>query len=158
MIEAPTLVAQTGFAARPSRAVVVEASKPSVLRVLEGEDFEDLVRCNPEVGVKMIRLLSGRLAACEVRLSDMVRKEVPARLANLILRLSEHQGLTTANGSHMIPAYYTHNQFASMVGSNREAVTRAFRRLRDAGAVQIEGRRVYVTDAHALERLASAER
>jgi CRP/FNR family cyclic AMP-dependent transcriptional regulator len=58
----------------------------------------------------------------------------------------------------MIPNRYTHQQFASMVGSNREAVTRAFRKLRDVGAVGITGRRVYVTDAHALERLANAER
>jgi CRP/FNR family cyclic AMP-dependent transcriptional regulator len=158
MVDAPTVVTLTGFAARPSRTVVVEALEPSVLRVLEGEDLEDLVHRNPEVGVKLIRLLSERLAACEVRLSDMVRKEVPARLASVILRLSERQGTTTANGSHMIPARYTHQQLASMVGSNREAVTRAFRKLRDAAAVGILGRRVYVTDAHALERLASAER
>jgi CRP/FNR family transcriptional regulator, cyclic AMP receptor protein len=158
VVEAPTLVAQTGFAARPSRAVVVEASKPSVLRVLEGEDFEDLVHRNPEVGVKMIRLLSGRLAACEVRLSDMVRKEVPARLASLILRLSEHQGITTANGSCLIPTRYTHQQLASMVGSNREAVTRAFGRLRKAGAVELRNRRICVTDAEALNRLAEIER
>ncbi len=158
MVEYPTFLTQPGFAARASRTVVVEALQPSVLRVLEGEDFEDLVLRNPEVGVKMIRLLSERLAAYEVRLSDMVRKEVPARLASLILRLSERQGTTTANGSHMIPAYYTHQQFASMIGSNREAVTRAFRKLKQAGAVRVTGRRVYVTDAHALERLASAER
>jgi CRP/FNR family transcriptional regulator, cyclic AMP receptor protein len=129
MVEAPTVVTQTGFAARPSRAVVVEALEPSVLRVLDVEDFEDLVHRNPEVGVKMIRLLSERLAACEVRLSDLVCKEVPARLASLILRLSERQGITTANGSHMIPTRYTHQQMASIVGSNREAVTRAFRKL-----------------------------
>ncbi len=158
VVEYPTVVTLTGFAARPSRAVVVEALEPSVLRVLEGEDFEDLVQRNPEVGVKMIRLLSERLAACEARLSDMVRKEVPARLAGLLLYLSERQGITTANGSHMIPTRYTHQQMASMVGSNREAVTRAFRRLRDAGAVEIEGRRVYVRDARTLERLASSER
>jgi CRP/FNR family cyclic AMP-dependent transcriptional regulator len=157
-IEYPTVVTQTGFAARPSRAVVVEAFQPSVLRVLEGEDLDNLVHRNPEVGVKMIRLLGERLAACEVRLSDMVRKEVPARLASLILRLSQLQGITTANGSHMIPTRYTHQQFASMVGSNREAVTRAFRRLRDAGAVRVTGRRVCVTDARTLERLASSER
>ena len=158
IVEALTVVTQTCFAARPSRAVVVEALEPSVLRVLEGEDFEDLVQRNPEVGVKMIRLLSERLAACEARLSDLVRKEVPARLASLLLRLSERQGITTPAGTHMIPARYTHQQFASMVGSNREAVTRAFRRLRDAGAVGVTDRRVYVKDAHVLERLASAAR
>ncbi len=158
VVEYPTFVTQTGFAARPSRAVVVEALEPSVLRVLEREDFDNLVQRNPEVGVKMIRLLSERLAACEARLSDMVRKEVPARLAGLLLDLSERQGITTANGSHMIPTRYTHQQLASMVGSNREAVTRAFRRLRDAGAVEVTDRRVYVKDARALERVANAER
>ena len=90
LVENPTVVAQTGFAAWPTRAVLVEALEPSVLRLLEGEAFDDLVRRNPEVGVKTIRVLGERLSTCEARLSDMVRKEVPARLAGLILGLSEH--------------------------------------------------------------------
>jgi CRP-like cAMP-binding protein len=158
MVEDPTVVTQTSFAARPSRAVVVEALEPSVLRVLEWEVFEDVVRRNPEVGVRTIRLLGERLSTCEGRLSDLVRKEVPARLATLVLGLSEHQGVGTAEGDRIILTRYTHQALASMVGSNREAVTRAFRKLKEAGAVEIEGRRIYVTDAHALERLANAER
>ncbi len=158
MVEDPTVVAHTGFTTWPPRALVVEALEPSVLRVLEGEDFEDLVHRNPEVGVKMIRLLSERLAACEVRLSDLVCKEVPARLASLILRLSERQGITTANGSRMIPTRYTHQQLASMVGSNREAITRAFGKLRKAGVVEIRDRYIYVTDVDTLNRLAETGR
>ena len=158
MVENPTVVARTGFAARPSRAVVVEALEPSVVRVLEGEDFEDLVRRNPEVGVKTIRILSRRLSTCEGRISGLVHKQVPARLATLVLRLSEHRGVVMGEDNRIIPTRYTHNQLASMVGSNREAVTRAFRKLSDAGAVEMRDRRIYVTDAHALERLANAER
>jgi CRP-like cAMP-binding protein len=71
MVEDRTVVAQTGFAARTSPAVVVEALKPSDLRILEGEAFDDLVRRNPEVGVKTIRLLNERLSACEDRLSGL---------------------------------------------------------------------------------------
>jgi CRP/FNR family transcriptional regulator len=158
MVEAPTIVAQTGFAAWPPRTLVVEALEPSVLRVLEGEAFDDLVRRNPEVGVKTIRVLGERLSTCEGRLSDLVRKEIPARLASLILGFSEHQGIMTTDGSRMIPTRYTHNQLASMVGSNREALTRAFARLRKAGAVEVRNRHIYVTDADVLERLAKAER
>jgi hypothetical protein len=36
MVEHPTVVTQTGFAAWPTRALLVEALQPSVLRVLEG--------------------------------------------------------------------------------------------------------------------------
>ena len=102
--------------------------------------------------------MSVRLALCQDRLSDMVRKEVPARLADLILKLSEYESLATADGSRKIPTRYTHQQLASMVGSNREAVTRAIGRLRKAGILEIRGRHIYITDADALERCAETGR
>jgi CRP/FNR family transcriptional regulator, cyclic AMP receptor protein len=158
LVEAPTVVAQSGFAAQPSRAVVVEALEPSVLRVLEGEAFDDLVRRNPEVGVKTIRILGERLSTCEGRLSGLVHQEVPARLATLVLRLSGHQGVVIGKDNRIVPTRYTHNQLASMVGSNREAVTRALGRLRKAGAVEVRNRRIHVADADALEHLAEEQR
>ena len=158
MVEAPTIVTQTGFAAWPPRTMVVEALEPSDLRVLQGEAFDDLVRRNPEVGVKTIRVLGERLSTCEDRLSGLVHKEVPARLASLILGLSKHQSITTADGGRMIPTRYTHQLLASMVGSNREALTRALGKLRKAGAVEVRNRRIHVTDADALERLAEERR
>jgi CRP/FNR family transcriptional regulator, cyclic AMP receptor protein len=116
------------------------------------------VRRNPEVGVKTIRILGERLSTCEGRLSDLTRKEVPARLATLVLRLSEHQGVITGEDNRIVPTRYTHNQLASMVRSNREAVTRALGRLRKAGAVEVWNQRIHITDADALERLAGAQR
>ncbi len=62
------------------------------------------------------------------------------------------------DGSHRMLPRYTHQQLASMVESNREAVTRAFGRLRKAGAVELRNRQIYVTDAEALNRLAETER
>jgi CRP/FNR family cyclic AMP-dependent transcriptional regulator len=158
MVEDGTVVGQSGFALRLSRILRVEALQPSTMLVLRWEDFEELVLRNPEVGIKTIRLLSERLAACEGRLSDLIRKEVPARLAGVILSLSEHQGIVTGNGSRRIPTRYTHQQLASMVGSNREAVTRALGGLSKAGALEIRGRHIYLTDADALQRLVETGR
>jgi CRP-like cAMP-binding protein len=158
IVEDKTVVGQTGFAVRRSRALRVEALEPSVLLVLAWEDFEYLVLRIPKVGIKTLRLLSERLAVCEGRLSDMVRKEIPARLAGLILRLSEYEGLFADDGCRIIPTRYTHRQLASMVGSNREAVTRALGRLRKAGAVEIKNRHIYVTDVDALSRVAEIGR
>ena len=92
VVEGGTIVGQSGFAVARSRKLRVETLEPSVVRVLGWEDLEDLIRRNPEVGIELIRLLSARLGVCEDRLSDLVRKEVPARLAGLVLKLSEHQG------------------------------------------------------------------
>jgi hypothetical protein len=40
-----------------------------------------------------------------------------------------------------------------MIGANREAVTRAFGRLQDDGAVQVRQRLIYVEDVEALQRV-----
>ena len=56
IVEGGTVLGQTGFALR--RATRLEALEPSVVRSLRWEDFEDLARRNPEVGVQMARLLS----------------------------------------------------------------------------------------------------
>jgi CRP/FNR family cyclic AMP-dependent transcriptional regulator len=158
MVEKGSVVGQGGFAVRLSRALRIEALRASTLLVLGWEDFEELVFRNPAVGIKTLRLLSERLAVCEGRLSEMVHKEVPARLAGLILRLGEYEGFVTSDGSRRIPTRYTHEQLASMVGSKREAVTRAMGRLRREGGVEVRNRYVHIVDIHALTRIARLER
>lgn len=154
--EGGTVVGQTGLSPRPPWPLRVQALEPSVLSVVGWGDFEALVFRNPKVGVKMIRLLGERLAECEGRLSDQIRKEMLARLAGLILRLGEPQGLVACEGSHRIPTRYTHQQLASLVGSYREAATRALGELRKAGVVDIRDQYIHVTDAEALTRFAEA--
>jgi CRP/FNR family cyclic AMP-dependent transcriptional regulator len=158
VVEGGTIVGQSGFAVARSRKLRVEALEPSVVRILGWEDLEDLVRRNPEVGIKLMRSLSARLGVCEDRLSDLVRKEVPARLACLVLKLSEHQCIVTRDGGRKIPTRYTHRQLGTMIGANREAVTRALGRLRREGSVEVRDRHIHVTDAEALERLAESRR
>ena len=102
----------------------------------------------------MVRLLSERLRLCETRLEDVGLKEVPARLASLVLQLSESEGIMTGEGP-TIPARYTHYQLATMIGSTRESVTRAFTKLRRAGAVELRHRHIYVKDIEALKHAAA---
>ena len=57
-------------------------------------------------------------------------------------------------GGREIPGPYTHEQLGTMIGAKRVAVARAFRRLRQAGAVEVEHYRIRVTDLDVLERIA----
>jgi CRP/FNR family cyclic AMP-dependent transcriptional regulator len=65
----------------------------------------------------------------------------------------ESEGLVTSEG-YKIPTRYTHQQLATMIGANREAVIRAFGRLRLEGGVELRNRRVFVTDLDTLKRTA----
>jgi CRP/FNR family transcriptional regulator, cyclic AMP receptor protein len=86
-------------------------------------------------------------------MEDVTLKEVPARLASLILFLVESEGVQVP-GEIRIPTRYTHKHLGTMIGANREAVTRTFGRLQDEGALQIRRRLIYVEDVEALERAA----
>jgi CRP/FNR family transcriptional regulator len=140
----------TGQRLRNCYAQAVEESEVSAMC---RADVERLILDKPAVGLQLVHLLSDRLSTYETRLQDIALKEVPARLASLILLLIEDEGLRTATG-YKIPTCYTHQQLGSMIGANREAVTRAFVRLREAGAVETRRRYIHVEDIEALERAA----
>ena len=133
----------------------VRALTPATVVSLRREDVEDLIRKKPEVGLMLVRDLAERLRASERRYADVVGKDVPARLATLILRLADSEGVVSGQGLR-IPTHYTHEQLGSMIGCKRVAVTRAFRKLEEGGAIELEDRRVVVKDLDALKALAEA--
>jgi CRP/FNR family transcriptional regulator len=146
-------VGATGLVPRWTRDLHLRALESSLVCCVGCEDLEVLVRANPEVGLRLARTLADQLQLMEDRWADMVEKEVLQRLAGLIYMLVEGVGIMTPEGP-MIPTRYTHKQLASMVGSNREAVTRAFAQLQEGGCIEVKGRRVYVREFDALRRRA----
>ncbi len=146
-----TAVGATGLEPRWTRALHIRALEPSVVCRIERQDLEALVRGNPEVGLGLARTLASQLQLMEDRWADMVEKEVSARLAGLLYMLVESVGIMSKDGP-MIPTRYTHQQLGSMIGSNREAVTRAFAELQEGGAIEVRKRRIYVKDFDALRR------
>jgi CRP/FNR family transcriptional regulator len=122
---------------------------------LKTEGVQRLIESNPQVGIVMVRLLSERLREAEVRLAELAYQQVPARLVNLILRLSASEGIMSRKGIR-IETPYTHRQLGTMIGARREAVTRAMTELQEEGIIELVGRRIHIKDHVALERAAEA--
>ena len=153
VVDAGTVFGEVSFTAHRLRDAYAQATEPSVLLAMERADVERLIREKPQVGIRIISLLSERLHYYETRMQDVTLKEVPARLASLILFLVESEGVKRP-GEIRIPTSYTHEHLGTMIGANREAVTRAFGHLQDEGALQIRRRLIYVEDLGALQRTA----
>ena len=154
VVEDGTLVGATGFAPHPW-GLRVEALEPSIVCGVRRRAFDELVSRNPVLGTRVASMLGRRLIETEGRLADLACKEVPERLASQILRLLQSEGIVTKEG-YKIPTPYTHRQLGTMIGAKREAVTRAFGRLRWTGGVELRNRRIFVTDPDALERAAQS--
>src|SRR5258708_29557414 len=71
------------------RHTFAEAAEDSLICVMSRSDIERLMRERSEVALRMIGVLSRRLALCEARLEEMAYRSVPARIAAVLLRLSQ---------------------------------------------------------------------
>ena len=155
VIEEGNVFGEMALTGQSLHSLYVRALTPATVVSMRREDVERLITNKPEVGLRLIRDLAERLHASEARYADIVGKDVPARLATLILTLVDSEGVVSSE-SYRIPTHYTHEQLASMIGCGRVAVTRAFRKLEEGGAVELKERRVVVKDLDALKDLAEA--
>jgi CRP/FNR family cyclic AMP-dependent transcriptional regulator len=151
VVEAGTVFGEMALTAQRLQEAYAQAMEPSEVSVIRREDLERLILEKPEVGLRIVHLLSERLRRYETRLEDITLKDITARLASVILLLLESEGVVGPN--HLkIPTHYTHQQLGTMIGVNREAVTRAFTELQDKGIVELRRRLIYIADADALRR------
>ncbi len=152
-IEPGTVFGEMALTAQRLQGAYAQAIEPSILMSLSRFELEHIILQKPQVGIRLVNLLSERLRSYESRMEDLTLKEVPARLANLILLLCEGEGVMTRRDIK-IPHHYTHERLGTMIGANREAITRAFAKLQDEGAVELRRRLIHVRDIEALRRIA----
>lgn len=127
------------------RSTVRVVSRAAMLRVLENE---------PPLLLKLTRMLSLRQKRLEKRLTDVVYKNAPARLANLLLELSEDYGVRDSRGI-LLRIKLSQSALGNLLGVSREIVNHTFSGLRRRGVIQLIEGRVIIRHPEALQELAA---
>lgn len=129
-----------------------ETMEKSVLYTLHKRDVQDVLLSDPRISRRLIELVSRRLEETEKKLAEFAFKNVPQRLASLLLQLAH-----AAPGQHQqplpLPMRYTHQQLAEMIGTYRETVTKVLNDFRQQGWIRIEHGRIVLVDPVALETI-----
>jgi CRP/FNR family transcriptional regulator len=100
------------------------------------ESFQGLVRRYPEVGLGLLRVLAARNRLLVELCADLSFRPVLARLAKLLLDLSENGGITIDRGEHPI------QQLSSRIATAPEAISRSLTMLKEQDV--IEASRAYI--------------
>ena len=122
-----------------------EALVKSSLLYLERRDFVKLIQDNPSVSLNMLAVLSMRLRQFATQIENLSLKEVPARLANYLLYVSEEHG-----NSETIQLSVSKGQLASLLGTIPETLSRIFAKMSDEGLIRVEGRTITIIDRDGL--------
>ena len=124
------------------RHAYAEAAEESLLCVMSRADVERLIQAQPQVAMRMIEVLGRRLALSEQRLEELAYRSVPARIAAVLLRLSEGQPDRTVT--------LTHQELGDIIGALRETVTKTLDEFQISGAVTLGRGRIVIANPAGL--------
>ncbi len=102
--------------------------------------------------MRLIQMIGGRLKQAQSRIEDLVFRQVPSRVARLLLTLAENHGRVTPKGIR-VEFPLTHQEIADLVGSSRVTVTQILNKFRTSQWINIESKRVTINDVGALEEM-----
>lgn len=131
----------------PASAVAIDEAR---LLFLSKQDFHALCLAQPQVALKVLRVVGGRLRHLVGIIEELSFTTVRHRLAALLLRLAKATG--DRSGKEVTVALPANNQeLAAQIGTVRELVSRNLSRLQAEGLIRMEGRMVVLCDLPALE-------
>ncbi|MFW6125621.1 MAG: Crp/Fnr family transcriptional regulator [Chloroflexota bacterium] len=108
------------------------------------ESFLTLLGTHPEVALRIMYVLSGRLRDAQGRLRDIAGERVERRVARLLLMLSSRLGSE-------LP--FTRQEIADMAGTTTETAIRVMSRLRRRGVIRSTRGKVVILDRDRLSAM-----
>ena len=104
----------------------------------------------------LVEKINQRLKEAEDRIEDLVFRDVPGRIASVLLKLSEQFGKDSPAGTQ-ISFKITHQELADMVGTTRETATVILNELKEDEILKIEDKYITIIDEKALKEWAGKE-
>ncbi len=114
------------------------------------QDFSGLCLQQPEVALKVLKVVSSRLRQLVNIIEEVSFTTVRHRLGSFLLRKAERQGKRTARGVEFALSV-SQEELATYIGTVRELVSRNLSRLQAEGVIKIEGRTAIIPDLQALK-------
>jgi len=121
------------------RSASVATTEQSRLIYVSRPRFEDCLRDNPEIAVKLVRTMSRRIRDLTEDLSNCALKTVYQRLRSKLNKLAVEQ-----DGRKLIPQRMTHQEIASLVGSGREMISRLMKKLQRGGYIEVRHKQIFI--------------
>ena len=136
------------------RETVAEVLEPSTLLAVPAKAFRAALKRNPALLMKLTQLMGRRHQRLEKRLMDVVYKNAPQRLADLLLELSENYGVRDSRGI-LLRIKLSQSALGNLLGVSREIVNHTFSGLRRRGVIDVAEGRVIIQNPEALAELAA---
>lgn len=142
----------TSLGTVPWRDASAKAIEPVTVARIKRQDMVRLIAADPELAMRLIRLLVDRMRDFHFRVAELQSQSVEQRLARVLLAICQREPeSTTPDG--LAGVSLTHQDLAHLVNSRRQTVSAILGQFADRGYIAKKGRRLQLTNIKALVEL-----
>ena len=121
------------------RSASVATLESTSLSLVSKVGFQQCIKKNPEIALKLMRVLSHRIRSLTESVKSLALLDVYGRVARTLETLA-----ITKNGAQVVEQRLTHQDIANMVGASREMVSRIMKELTTGNYIQFKEKHITI--------------
>jgi CRP/FNR family transcriptional regulator len=137
----------------PADACSLEAGETLFL---PKQGFMDLMATKPQFGLNLVVSLSLALRRFVRQIEELTFADVTSRLASFLLKRTDEQS-TSYGGITYLELGIKKGELAAQLGTAGETISRTFRKLKEEGIIELEGRKVTILQMDRLRQIANRQ-
>jgi CRP-like cAMP-binding protein len=116
------------------------------------EDFKKFIEANPEINLKITKLIGFKLKKFSKRVEDLVFRNAEQRVISFLLDLSESIGKRIGSEIFIKP-FFTHKEIAELTACSRQTVNSVLTGLREKKIVNFDRKKLIIKEKDKLKKL-----
>ncbi|WLR52189.1 Crp/Fnr family transcriptional regulator [Bacillus tianshenii] len=140
-----------GFFRQDPYPAHAEIAESAVLIYIPIHSFEQFLLNNPEICVKLFKVLGDKIVDLQNRLEEQVLHSTYEQIIMLLLRLAKLYGQEMKGGQVKLNTAFTNREMANMIGSSRETVSRTLTQLKKKEMIQTNPSGEFILHTDVLE-------
>ena len=136
---------------RTDYAVTVE---PSMICAVNKNDLASFIEKNPELNLKLTRILGLKLRSFSERIEDLIFKDANQRIASFLTRYAEKNGKRIGEQIFVKP-FLKHQNIGELTACSRQTVNYFLTDLRNKGVIDFDRGKLIINRIDEIKKLIS---
>ena len=136
---------------RTDFAVTVE---PSMICAINKNDLAAFIEKNPELNLKLTRILGLKLRSFSERIEDLIFKDAHQRVASFILRYADKNGRKVGDQIFVKP-FLKHQNIGELTACSRQTVNYILTDLRSKGIIDFDRNKLIINNPDEIKKIIS---
>lgn len=139
-----------GFFRKGDYPAYAEVLESSTLITVPISKFEAVLIDNPELCIKVFRVLGEKIVDLQNRLEEQILNNTYEQIVKLLIRISQKHGKELEDGRILLKAEFTNKDLANMIGTTRETISRTLTKMKKDELIEVDDESNMILD---IERL-----